>query len=131
MVLLIFRCLPGAAATIVDTEMRKLFACRSSRQIWSPFKKQMFLPFKAAVIKQNHLKARHSLLPHTVEELTVMTDTPAEVLLSFGAVLKCFLIFPATDNWFSFSDTPSSWEMQTKRQRQICLRACSHLILTG
>lgn len=67
--------------------------------------------------------------PHAAWELTVMTDTPAEVLLSLGPVLKCFLIFPATDSWLSFSDTPSSWEIQTKSQRQICLHACSRLIL--
>lgn len=46
--------------------------------------------------------------------LTVMTDTPAVVLLSLGPVLKCFLIFPATDSWYLFSDTPSSWKIQTK-----------------
>lgn len=48
--------------------------------------------------------------------LTVMTDTPAVVLLSLGPVLKCFLIFPATDSWCSFSNTPSSWKLQTKLQ---------------
>lgn len=48
--------------------------------------------------------------------LTVMTDTPAVVLLSLGPVLKCFLIFPATDSWCSFSDAPSSWKLQTKLQ---------------
>lgn len=48
--------------------------------------------------------------------LTVMTDTPAVVLLSLGPVLKCFLIFPATDSWCSFSDTPTSWKLQTKLQ---------------
>lgn len=49
--------------------------------------------------------------------LTVMTDTPAVVLLSLGPVLKCFLIFPATDSWCSFSNTPSSWKLQTKLQQ--------------
>lgn len=38
-----------------------------------------------------------------------MTDTPAVVSLTFGLVLKCFFIFPATDNWWSFSHSPSSW----------------------
>lgn len=32
-------------------------------------------------------------------KLTEMTDTPAVVSLTFGLVLKCFFIFPATDNW--------------------------------
>lgn len=80
------------------------------------FKKQMFLPFKASVGKAQ--SSRSVIQPaaaaelHRASELTVMTDTPAEVLLSLGPVLKCFLIFPATDNWFSFSDAPSSWETQ-------------------
>lgn len=41
--------------------------------------------------------------------LTAMTETPAAVLFGLGPVLKCFLIFPATDSWCSFSGRPSSW----------------------
>lgn len=48
--------------------------------------------------------------------LTVMTDTPAVVLLGLGPVLKCFLILPATDSWCSFPDTPSSWKAQANPQ---------------
>lgn len=60
-----------------------------------------------------------------------MTDTPAEVLLSLGPVLKCFLIFPATDNWFSFSDAPSSWEMQANASALLftCMFECDSLVL--
>lgn len=39
--------------------------------------------------------------------LTVMMLTAGEELLVLGLVLKCFLIFPATNNWCSFSDSPS------------------------
>lgn len=60
--------------------------------------------------------------------LTVMTDTPAVVLLSLGPVLKCFLIFPATDSWGSFSDTPSSWKIQRTKPQQL-LPAVSRRIL--
>lgn len=48
--------------------------------------------------------------------LTVMTDTPAAVLLGLGPVLKCFLIFPATDSCCSFPVTPSSWKTQANPQ---------------
>lgn len=47
--------------------------------------------------------------------LTVITDTPADVLLLLGPELKCFLSFPATRSWWSFSDTPSTpspWNIQ-------------------
>lgn len=94
----------------------KLFACRSSRQIMKPgFESRCschskHLPFKAQSSRSMIQPAAAE--PHRAPELTVMTDTPAEVLLSLGPVLKFFLSFPATDNWFSFSDTPSSWEMQ-------------------
>lgn len=68
---------------------------------------------------------------HRASELTVMTDTPAEVLLILGPVLKCFLIFPATDNWFSFSDAPSSWETQANVSALLfmCMFKCDSLIL--
>lgn len=40
--------------------------------------------------------------------LTVMTFISDMVSLGFGLVLKCFLIFPATESWCSFSDKQSS-----------------------
>lgn len=60
--------------------------------------------------------------------LTVMTDTPAVVLLSLGPVLKCFLIFPATDSWYLFFDTPSPWKIQTKLQHLYLLHIFSVLM---
>lgn len=41
--------------------------------------------------------------------LTARTEAPAAVLFGLGPVLKCFLIFPATDSWCSLSGSPSSW----------------------
>lgn len=51
--------------------------------------------------------------------LTVITDTPAVVLLALGPGLKCFLIFPATGSWCSFSDKPSSWRIQRAALQRI------------
>lgn len=50
-----------------------------------------------------------------------MTDTPAVVSLPFGLVLKCFFIFPATDNWWSFSHRPSSCTEQEERKTNSAL----------
>lgn len=47
-----------------------------------------------------------------------MTDTPAVVSLPFGLVLKCFLIFPATDSWCSFSHSPSSCVNQDRERKK-------------
>lgn len=55
-----------------------------------------------------------------------MTDTPAVVSLTFGLVLKCFFIFPATDNWWSFSHRPSSW-VRNERGRE-GIRACGKIL---
>lgn len=40
--------------------------------------------------------------------LTVMMSMSDVVSLGLGLVLKCFLIFPATESWCSFSDKPAS-----------------------
>lgn len=50
--------------------------------------------------------------------LTEMTDTPAVLSPTFGLVLKCFFIFPATDSWWSFSHSPSSWTEQQKKRNK-------------
>lgn len=58
-----------------------------------------------------------------------MTDTPAVVSLIFGLVLKCFFIFPATDNWWSFSHRPSSWvrneKVRVREKDQSLWKNCS------
>ena len=41
--------------------------------------------------------------------LTMMTDTPAVVLLCFGAVLKCVFSLPVTSIFMLFSTTASSY----------------------
>lgn len=63
--------------------------------------------------------------------LTVITDTPAVVLLSLGPVLKCFLIFPATGSWCSFSDTPSSWKIQRTKLHKLNLLYYTALFLSS
>ncbi len=49
-----------------------------------------------------------------LQALTVSVGLPSSQTLpgcfaGLGPVLKCFLIFPATDSWCSFSDRPSFW----------------------
>lgn len=59
-----------------------------------------------------------------------MTDTPAVVSLPFGLVLKCFFIFPATDNWWSFSHKPSSCT-QGRRQKKKITHLWENIIVIG
>lgn len=98
---------------------------------------QFWITPKSLSLKHIHKKTFHLLMQSCMQcqcvegcgsVLTVMTDTPAAVLLSLGTGLKCFLIFPATGSWCSFSDTPSSWKIQRTKLQQLYLWIKLHIL---